>query len=779
MNMRRPWPSDGATRGGLYFRGSSTHRLVRFFGGPTRLSVTLLFLLLVQSLVHAQTIALPTTNIFRSTTNVSLPVVTSTIDPTNNFIGFRGEFTFDETVVTFQDPPVSGAGMTAGNNWIVSGIVLPEKGPIRTLSVVISSNDATPLSGEGTLFSLNLIRVSQVLGATSFLFWTVGPPPDDLVFIDGKLNLHPPDNAVDGSLTVALEAINLSGHISACSGSPGPVQNVTVTLTGSSSGSVLSSNSGNYLFPSLASSGTYTITPSKAPREAGSLGGSEGIDMVDVIAILRHVLHFGPPLSGCRLTAADVNGDNLVNTIDLMAVLQFYLGGTADMANVGQYSFTPANRTYSGTISNQTGQNFDAVVFGDVAAPFGDQTAFFDPNANNLVKTMVRQTDGKLLIGGYFTTLSPNGGVPVARNRIARLNANGSLDSTFDPDANGAISSIALQPDGRILVGGFFTGIGGQTRNHIARLNPNGTLDSEFNPDANGNVFAIVVRPTDGAILVSGWFTTVSGQPHKDIVRLDSATGEPDSFAPNLEGLDDRPSVSTMLAEPDGSVLLGGYFSSLIGQSCRNIARLNTDGTPDSDFHPVLTGADHYGDVFAVALQSDGKIVLGGAFTTVEGFARKHIARVDPATGAPDTFDPDASNSFDPILAVAVQDDGMILAGGNFTSYAGENSIGGQVRNYIVRLDPITGLADSFDPNPDSPVVSLLVQPDGRTLTGGGFTNMGGQSRNCIALLDFGTGLAGRITLNSGFNRKITPKPVADPCTINYITAVRAGLKCE
>src|SRR2546426_10464008 len=112
----------------------------------------------------------------------------------------------------------------------------------------------------------------------------------------------------------------------------------------------------------------------------------------------------------------------------------------------------------------------------------------FDPNANGVVRVVVVQPDGKILIGGDFTTLSPNGGVAVTRNRIARLNPDGTLDTVFNPNANGTVYSIAVQADGKILVGGAFNGfngIGGQPRNGIARLDPTTGAADSFNPAAN------------------------------------------------------------------------------------------------------------------------------------------------------------------------------------------------------------------------------------------------------------------------------------------------------
>ena len=161
--------------------------------------------------------------------------------------------------------------------------------------------------------------------------------------------------------------ITISGTISYCSNPVhGPVPNVVLTLTGSASGTMLSDGAGSYIFSSLASGGTYTVTPSKAAVTPGGTGAN--INTIDIVATQRHFLQI-VLLSGCRLTAADVNGDNVVNTVDVVAIQRFYLG-EASTANVGQYKFTPVSRTYPALVSNQTGQNYDALVLGDVAAPF-------------------------------------------------------------------------------------------------------------------------------------------------------------------------------------------------------------------------------------------------------------------------------------------------------------------------------------------------------------------------------------------------------------------------
>jgi uncharacterized delta-60 repeat protein len=178
--------------------------------------------------------------------------------------------------------------------------------------------------------------------------------------------------------------------------------------------------------------------------------------------------------------------------------------------------------------------------------------------------------------------------------------------------------------------------------------------------------------------------------------------------------------------QADGKILVGGDFTTIGGQTRNRIARLNADGTADS-FDP-----DANGQVYAIAVQADGKILAGGAFTSIGGQTRNFIARLDATTGAADSFNPNANNL---VRSIAVQADGKILAGGEFF---GANSIGGQTRNFIARLDATTGAADSFDPNANATVYAMVVQADGKILAGGlfsGANSIGGQARNLFARL--------------------------------------------
>jgi len=129
---------------------------------------------------------------------------------------------------------------------------------------------------------------------------------------------------------------------------------------------MLSDGSGAYSFPSLAAGGTYIVTPTKAPLSPGAAG----IDTADAIRIQRHFLGLAL-LSGCSLSAADVNGDGQVTTTDVVAVERFFLGYTSGTGNVGKYQFSPSAFVYPNLGSDQA-NIFHGLIFGDVASPFAD-----------------------------------------------------------------------------------------------------------------------------------------------------------------------------------------------------------------------------------------------------------------------------------------------------------------------------------------------------------------------------------------------------------------------
>ena len=339
----------------------------------------------------------------------------------------------------------------------------------------------------------------------------------------------------------------------------------------------------------------------------------------------------------------------------------------------------------------------------------------FDPNANGTVNVFLLQPDGKIVVGGSFTSV---GGA--ARNRIARITAGGTADSGFNPNVGGTVNTLVQQTDGKIVVGGSFTSVGGTVRNQIARLSADGTLDSSFDPNASSMISALV-QQTDGKIVVGGVFTSVGGATRNRIARLNASGTADSSFDPNANS-----AVSALLLQPDGKIVIGGSFTSVGGATRNRIARLNASGTLDSSFDPNANGA-----VSALVLQTDGKIVVGGSFTSVGGAARNRVARLNADGTLDNGFDPNASST---VNTLALQPDGRILIGGSFGTLAGA------LRNRIARFNPDGTLDDNFDPNASSTVNTLLLQADGQVLVGGSFASLDGLPRNQIARLGPGSG---------------------------------------
>jgi hypothetical protein len=192
---------------------------------------------------------------------------------------------------------------------------------------------------------------------------TMGFPNMHIVFdVNGTCFCHNPS-------PTPCPIFNVTGAVGQCT-TAGPsgiaLPGVTITRTSSAGdASTVTDNSGNY-FISGFSCVPNTLTPSKPARPPGS----NGINTVDVVAVQRHFLLIGTPLTGCRLTSADCAPPGGITTGDVIAIQRYFLLFTTGTGNVGQYSFTPPSRTYSPPIGNQNGQNYDAIVFGDVISPF-------------------------------------------------------------------------------------------------------------------------------------------------------------------------------------------------------------------------------------------------------------------------------------------------------------------------------------------------------------------------------------------------------------------------
>jgi uncharacterized delta-60 repeat protein len=286
------------------------------------------------------------------------------------------------------------------------------------------------------------------------------------------------------------------------------------------------------------------------------------------------------------------------------------------------------------------------------------------------VRAIALQED-KIIILGDFSTYE---GAP--RNGLARLNSDGSLDTSFDAGegASAAQYSILAQMDGKILIGGVFEEFNGESHRRLVRLNNDGSLDPGFNPFGNPSfaecsadrVQALAQQSWDGKILVGGYFPDCDGQPapRQRLFRFNTDGSLDVGFGPGLIG-NPFSQVYSIVVQPDHKILLAGGFNSYNGVEREDIARVMPDGANDASFDP---GEGPNNPIYTMALQRDGKILIGGGFNSVNRVARSRLARLLPNGSLDSRFDPGAGAD-DRINAMALQPDGRVLIAGSFTTY--------------------------------------------------------------------------------------------------------------
>lgn len=393
---------------------------------------------------------------------------------------------------------------------------------------------------------------------------------------------------------------------------------------------------------------------------------------------------------------------------------------------------------------NGTGANYVAKINADgsLDPSFSLTGAGFDAPPNYFFL----QSDGRAIFVGPFAFYDAT---PI--NTIVRLLTDGSLDGSFALTGTGFDSipgTYSLAPDGKILVGGSFSTYDSVSRKYIARLNSNGTLDTSFavtGTGFNAQISAISLQ-SDGKILVAGPFTAYNGIPRPHIARLNSDGSLDLSFDPGHGGLDDGAFALSQSA--DGRAVVGGGFATFDGTARPFLARVNTDGSLDTGFSS--TGMGFNGQVYSLAHQSDGKIVVGGVFSAYDGTARGRIARLRDSGELDTTFAAPGSGFNANITHLEVLSDGKILASGPFTDF------NGTARQSVARVLSDGNLDTSFvltgtgfNPN----VVSLVDQPDGKIVVVGAFTLYNGTSRPYIArLLSNGSLDTTFVTTGSGFS---------------------------
>ena len=445
-------------------------------------------------------------------------------------------------------------------------------------------------------------------------------------------------------------------------------------------------------------------------------------------------------------------------------------GATNDQIVLVHPQFSDAGQ-YSVVVSNAEGSLTSGDAELTVNPPKGGDLDYSfiwgASRTDSEILSVAVQSDGRVLIGGNFSTVSG-----VYRSCIARLNKDGTLDTTFQNGLSGAnccVSSIAVQIDRKVIIGGGFTSVNGVSRTNVARLNADGTLDTGFQNGLSGvgglnSYVTSVAVQSDGKVLIGGGFTTVNGVSRKGIARLNGDGTLDTGFQNGLSGVNDR--VLSVAVQWDGKVVIGGNFTAVdgvnrngiarlnadgtldtgfdgrsLGDAARSVAlqsdgkvlllsdgvivRLNADGTLDTGFEIIQTGDRD--DVTSIAVQSDGKVLIGGYFTSVNGVQTMGFARLNPDG----TLDTGFGNGLggvpwqlSAVRLVAAQSDGKVLIGG--------------LRG-IARLNADGTLDSSFQSGflgADGPVSSVAVQSDGKLIIIGRFSSVNYVSRSLIARLN-------------------------------------------
>ena len=249
----------------------------------------------------------------------------------------------------------------------------------------------------------------------------------------------------------------------------------------------------------------------------------------------------------------------------------------------------------------------------------GSLDSTFDPGPNQAVNAIAVQQDGSVVLGGYFEALrTADSSTSVTRNFIARVTGGGALDQTMAPDALGSIYASVPLSNGQMLIGGDFQSINGATRPYLARLNADGSLDTAFTPTLNGVVRSISVD-SSGKAVVGGGFTLVDGIARGFIARINPDGSLDGPFNPNANS-----QVNLVVPQSNGQYLVSGYFTAIQPNgstsliSTGSFVRVNSDGSWDSTFVPNPQG----GSVFTIVFTSDGKMLVAGEFSSIAGFAQ-------------------------------------------------------------------------------------------------------------------------------------------------------------
>jgi uncharacterized delta-60 repeat protein len=336
--------------------------------------------------------------------------------------------------------------------------------------------------------------------------------------------------------------------------------------------------------------------------------------------------------------------------------------------------------------------------------------SFVSPSNLTQINYWMLDSAGRIFLFGVFVE---NG---ASVRKFARLGQNGSIESSFTVSFGtvGPVTTIAAQADGKVIIAGGFIRVNGVPRVSMARVNADGTLDSTFNSGSGFNVSSvskIIVQP-DGKILVGGYFRFYNGIFRPRLLRLNTDGSIDETFSQIFS--DGSTQELTMALLPDGKILVGGGLGTIGGTGVSNaLPRLNANGTVDVSFRPVFGDAT----IRSIVVQTDGKIMVGGTFTNVNGVNRTGLVRLNADGSSDASFD---AGNITFVRQIEIQANGKYLVLGSGIS----------------RLNNDGSTDTSFLPASFNGIINqFLAQPDGSILVVGQFTTVGGLPRSGLTRL--------------------------------------------
>lgn len=341
------------------------------------------------------------------------------------------------------------------------------------------------------------------------------------------------------------------------------------------------------------------------------------------------------------------------------------------------------------------------------------------------VKSLALQGDGKLLAAGDFYLV---GSTP--ENGLARFNTSGTLDTTLTTPLieGGVINSVLARSDGKLVIGGYFYYVDDTSAGYrdIALLSASGVFETG---NTIGMHNALVLAP-DNKVLTALYHSPGVRRLNADLTVESTATFNPGSGITNEQVLPfyDFDRVNAVAVQADGKILVGGSFFSFSGVAVQNILRLNSDGSIDETFvSPAFTAYYGRSEVFAIVVQPDAKILLAGCFATVGGVASPTVVRLNADGSVDTTFQTPFLNQGSTAYALALQPDGRILVGGSMQIVEGDN-----IYNSLVRLLPNGSRDSSFGSSITGTVKSIVLNGT-QIVAGGTIEAVDGTARQGLA----------------------------------------------